>query len=240
MLKGGSVPGFLGSFTAVGGGTDMTANGKNQPRYTPYHIQHRTEVAGFMSILHGDNRIYNNIFVQKWGAQEWIPEGVQLDSLEQLEVGSFIFDEYPEYEEWIAKFKLGERADMNTMHELMHAHFDALPVWINGNAYFNGAKPWKKEKNALVDAEHPVFVELLEENGKYKVKTNVYEFLGDFKDGIINSDVLGKAFEPEERYENPDGSDIILNEDYFGNHRGLWAIPGPVAAKEELEEVVWE
>ena len=91
-----------------------------------------------------------------------------------------------------------------------------------------------------MDAEHPVFVELLEENGKYKVKTNVYEFLGDFKDGIINSDVLGKAFEPEERYENPDGSDIILNEDYFGNHRGLWAIPGPVAAKEELEEVVWE
>ena len=54
---------ILGAFTAIGGGTDMIVNGVNQPRYTPYHIPHRTEVAGFMTILHGDDRIYNNIFI---------------------------------------------------------------------------------------------------------------------------------------------------------------------------------
>jgi hypothetical protein len=36
-----------------------------QPRYTPYHLPHRTEVAGFMTFLHGDDRFYNNIFVQQ-------------------------------------------------------------------------------------------------------------------------------------------------------------------------------
>ena len=48
------------------GGTDDVVKGVNQPRYTPYHIRHRTEVAVFMTILHGDDRIYNNIFVQNW------------------------------------------------------------------------------------------------------------------------------------------------------------------------------
>ena len=34
------------------------------------------------------------------------------------------------------------------------------------------------------------------------MKTNVYEFLEGMQDGIINSDILGEAFEPEERYES--------------------------------------
>ena len=33
---------------------------------------------------------------------------------------------------------------------------------------------------------------------------------------MINSETLGMAFEPEQRYENPDGTDIVFNEDYFG------------------------
>ena len=44
--------------------------------------------------------------------------------------------------------------------------------------------------------------------------------------------VLGEAFEPEERFENPDGSTIIFDRDYFGNHRSLKAVPGPFATAE--------
>ena len=46
---------------------------------------------------------------------------------------------------------------------------------------------------------------------------------------MISSDTLGKAFEPEERYENPDGTAIFFNTDYFGDHRGSRVIPGPFA-----------
>lgn len=200
----------------------------------------RTEVAGFMTILHGDNRIYNNIIIQKWDPADRVAPGQKIEKAEKLEAGTFWFDEYPAYEEWIRKFKLGERADMNTMHELLNAHFDPLPVWIDGNAYFNGARPWKKEAHKLEDKEHKVYAELTEEKGKYRRKTNVYDFLKDFQDGIIHSGILGEAFEPEERYENPDGSDIVLNEDYFGNHRGLTAVPGPAARGTEFEGFVWE
>ena len=57
---------MLGACTCVGGGSDYNVDGEKQVRYTPYHIHHRTEVSGFMSILHGDDRFYNNIFVQHW------------------------------------------------------------------------------------------------------------------------------------------------------------------------------
>ena len=47
--------------------------------------------------------------------------------------------------------------------------------------------------------------------------------------GILTSDTLGYAFEPEQRFESPDGSAITLDVDYFGNHRGVSAMPGPFA-----------
>ena len=47
---------ICGAFTAVGGGTDAIVDGLLRQRYTPYHIPHRTEVMGFMTILHGDDR----------------------------------------------------------------------------------------------------------------------------------------------------------------------------------------
>ena len=76
------------------------------------------------------------------------------------------------------------------------------------------------------------YVKLLEKDGNYILDTNVYEILGKYKTSMINSDILGEAFEPEERFENPDGSTIVFNRDYFGNERGLTVIPGPFANPE--------
>ena len=227
---------ILGAFTAVGGGTDMIVNGVNQPRYTPYHIHHRTEVAGFMTILHGDNRIYNNIFIQNWPVEEVeVKEDMGFMMSDNQVVGTDVFDEYPTYKEWIRLFELDKPADMMKLQE---HHFGHLPVWVNGNAYFNGAKACKNEQFSYIDEENQVKVELVEEDGKYILKTNVFELLGNFKDGIINSDILGYAFEPEQRFENPDGSSIIFNQDYFAEHRGVSTIPGPLASPKE-ENLVW-
>lgn len=220
---------IAGAFSSVGAGTAMMVRGIPNERYTPYHIAHRTEVAGFMTTLHGDNRIYNNLFIQKYpydpDPQPTMSMGFM--TIENDRVGSFVFDEYPEYEEWIERFKLNQRADMFTMMQLMECHFDKLPVWIDGNAYFNDAKASEHEKNFLINKDDVVRLELVEKDGQYSIDTNVFNFIGEFTDGIITSDILGKAFEPEQRFENPDGTDIVFNEDYFGNHRGVAPIPGP-------------
>lgn len=229
---------ILGAFTAVGGGTDNVVNGVNQPRYTPYHIRHRTEVAGFMTILHGDDRIYNNIFIQNWPVKEAeVKEDMGFMMADNQIVGTEVFDEYPTYEEWIQNFELDKPADMM---KLASYHFAHLPVWVDGNVYFNGAKACKKEKHNLIDDNHTVTVELVEKDGVYSLKTNVYDLLGEINDSIITSDILGCAFEPEERFENPDGSAIIFNTDYLGEHRGVSAIPGPFASGDSAKKHIWE
>ena len=218
---------IAGSFTSVGGGTDNIVNGKNQPRYTPYHIRLRTEVAGFMSILHGDNRFYNNIFLQTYHADDDDAK-VRLgyERGDNTTVGTASFNGYPTYEEWINWFELDQPANMGKMAQY---HFAHLPVWSRGNAYLGGAKAWEHESDFFKDEATGAYVQLVEKNGQYTLKTNVYELLGNFRDAIVDSDTLGYAFEPEQRFEDPDGSTIVFNSDFFGNHRGVSALPGPFA-----------
>ena len=221
----------LGGFSLINSGVDSVVNGQREPRYTPYHIRHRTEVAGFMTILHGDDRIYNNLFIQAYPITD--KERKPTDAEHQA-VGTAPFDIFPTYEEWYAPFMPGSRPDMGA---LANVHFGHLPVWVDGNAYFNGASVCKHEKHKLSDKRSKVTIALEEKDGKYSLKTNVYSKLKDFADGIICTETLGKAFEPEQRFENPDGSDIVFDKDYFGNHRGTKTIPGPFASAEDAEKV---
>ena len=224
---------MLGSITYLNSGVDNIVNGQREPRYTPYHIRHRTEVAGFMTILHGDDRIYNNIMIQHYPVNN--PDKTALDFDYEV-AGTGAFDIFPSYEEWYAKSMPGVDPDMHALEEF---HFGHLPVWIEGNAYFNGASISKHEKNAFEDKDNKAEVKLISEDGKVKLETNVYELLKDFKVGMINSDILGCAFEPEERFENPDGSEIIFNRDFFSNDRGTLIIPGPFADKESAEKILF-
>ncbi|WP_077532179.1 right-handed parallel beta-helix repeat-containing protein [Massiliimalia massiliensis] len=230
---------ICGSFTAVGGGTDSIVEGVNRARYTPYHIPHRTEVMGFMTILHGDDRFYNNIFVQKWPETPLLIRHDSDDGMEKenREVGTHVMDAYPTYDEWIKKFDMD--TDTPNMKKLEPAHFQHLPVWVKGNAYFNGAKAYKNETDHLVDTSHDIKVEVMIQDGKPVLSTNLYEFLDGFAADMVNSDVLGKAFEPEELFENPDGTPITFDRDYFGEHRDLSVLPGPFARKEDLGKKLW-
>jgi hypothetical protein len=218
---------MLGTFGLINSGVDSIVNGQREPRYTPYHIRHRTEVAGFMTILHGDDRIYNNLIVQHYPVAN--PEKTPQHPDYEV-AGTAPFDIFPTYEEWIANFKMDEEEP--DMGALAKWHFSHLPVWIDGNAYFNGATVCKHEHHYLKCEKEKAVVTLTEQDGEYYLETNLYSLLGDFRDGLISSDTLGCAFEPEQRFENPDGSDILFNEDYFGAHRGVSAYPGPVEAGE--------
>lgn len=214
---------ICGSFTCVGEGTGW--------RYTPYHIPHRTEVMGFMTFLHGDDRFYNNIFVQKWSDRDVIiphdsDEGYDI---ENRKTGTWVFDEYPGYGEWNGQFDFSKPANMM---ELESVHFGHLPIWSEGNVYLGGAESWKKEVNGLVSSKK-VKVELVRKNDNYYLDTNIYDMVKNFTGRMINTNILGKAFEPEQRFENPDGTDIQFDKDYFEGHRCSDVLPGPFANEED-------
>lgn len=218
----------LGGFSLINSGVDSIVNDQREPRYTPYHIRHRTEVAGFMTILHGDDRIYNNIFVQKYDIEN--PELTPKDA-DYTVVGTAPFDIFPTYEEWEAPFKEGEHPDMGALAKY---HFGHLPVWVDGNAYFNGASVYAKEMNKLVNTSDKAEISYsTSDDGKVYLDTNLGKLIQDFTVDIIDSDVLGNAFEPEQRFESPDGSTITFDTDYFGNSRSGKPIPGPFAVIED-------
>ncbi len=218
---------IAGSFTAVGRGVNNGAISKPAPRYTPYHVKHRTEVMGFMTILHGDARFYNNIFVQK----EKRPGMVEIEAANttnewtdaNLTCGTVPYDSYPTQAEWEKQFEgyCGMGSDASDRY------YNPLPVWAAGNVYFNGAVPMKKETDAIVSNEK-VTLKLVEKDGKYVLETNLYDFVNNMPaPKMISTEILGMAFEPEQMYENPDGSPIIFDDDYFGNHRPVNPKVGP-------------
>ena len=221
---------IAGSFTAVGLGVDNGSGKIPCPRYTPYHMPHRTEIAGFMTILHGDMRFYNNIFIQRdirpgmMSIFESMKESPWSDG--NPYVGTFKYEGYPDWDAYLAMFEgycgMGAMGDRDK-------YYYKLPVWAAGNVYFGGAKPMSSEKDAKVDADLAVKIELSEQDGHTYLKTNLGECVTAGVQGIISTETLGEAFEPEEKFENPDGSPIVFDEDYFGQHRDVCPLAGPFA-----------
>ena len=126
------------------------------------------------------------------------------------------------------------------MRALATYHFGHLPVWVKGNAYCGGATVSKHEEHGLIRADVKAKAELTEKEGKYYLNTNVYSLLEGFRAELINTDTLGLAFEPEQRFENPDETPIVFDEDYFGESRRTQILPGPFAGMEEQEFKVAE
>ena len=102
---------------------------------------------GFMTILRGDDRFYNNIFVQKYPSAAVDVRGDHDEAeYENREVGTHVLDEYVTHDEWISWFDLdGDTPDMMALEPY---HWRPLPVWVEGNASLGGAQSYKKEKIA--------------------------------------------------------------------------------------------
>lgn len=219
---------IAGSLTAVGRGVDNGSKSIRSPRYTPYHVPHRTEIAGFMTILHGDMRFYNNIFVQidLRDKMKDICKGFANDEWDDgnLIAGTIPYDAYMTEEEWKSEFE--GYCGMGSAPS--DRYYIPLPVWTGGNAYFNGAKPISKEKDSFVDTEHEIKIELTTDGDEWKLDTNLFDYLPK-NCGMINTETLGMAFEPEQRFENPDGSSIVFDTDIYGNKREGEVIAGPFA-----------
>lgn len=222
---------LAGSCACVGRGVNNGSKTLPSPRYTPYHLPHRTEVAGFMTILHGDMRFYNNIFVQQpvhrmlrlAGAVATRMKSFEWDDM-NVKAGLFPYDGYPTEEEWKRQFEgycgMGAPAG--------DKYYSFLPVWTGGNVYCNGAKPRKGETDAVC-IPGKVSLTLLEQKNGWKLITDLYQKLPRMNCRCIDTDALGMAFEPEQRFENPDGSALRLDRDYWGAPRGETVLPGPFA-----------
>ena len=219
---------FAGSITAVGRGVKNGSKKYDSTRYTPIHKPHRTEITGVMSVLHGDVRFYNNIFVQQQVRQGLLDickddkDGEWDDC--NFTAGTISYSGYMTEATWRSYFEgyCGE-GDASGRDK----YYMPLPVWTGGNDFYNGAKPCDIEEDYTEDTEHTVHIELVNDNTGSHVETDCMEYLPECS--LITSDTLGMAFEPEQRFETPDGEDIIFDTDFYGKKRTGRIVPGPFA-----------
>ena len=118
-----------------------------------------------------------------------------------------------------------------------------MPSFFGGNVYLRGMTPPPNEPNPVViptAIPEPKIVK--KDDGYYLEWTANTDWDGGVKRKPVTSDLLGVAKVPGQRWENPDGSDLAVNKDYFGKPRDKSnPAPGPFASlKEGLVSVkVW-
>ena len=109
----------------------------------------------------------------------------------------------------------------------------ALPVQIEGNVYYHGAKHYFKEKNYLEKPEFDPEIQVVEEGDSVMLQITLDDSYHALDNPLVTTAFLGRAKMPNAAYENPDGTPLKIDTDYFGKKRsevnpsaGPFANPG--------------
>ncbi len=94
-----------------------------------------------------------------------------------------------------------------------------LPMQIEGNVYYNGAKPYFKETNYLEKAVFNPEVKVIEEGDSVFLHIMLDDSWHALDNPLVTTALLGRAKIPNAAYENPDGTPLKINTDYFGKKR---------------------
>ena len=193
-------------------------------RSTPYHFPHTTEVAGTTVVYSGDDRIFQNIFL-----------GGTVTYTEQSVHGTEGYNgRTNSLEEYINDVVSRGNGDLEQFKHVKQ------PVYIRGNAYLKGAKPYEREENTYVSDTDPA-VRIVEEDGKTYLELNGEKGMLEIPTEVYGTEKLGMPRITEAPYENPDGTPIVFDTDYLGQARSGQPAAGPMEGlKEGMNRIlVW-
>jgi len=104
----------------------------------------------------------------------------------------------------------------------------ALPMFLSGNVYLNGAKSSKHAPDPLVLPDVNPGVQLIEKEGGVYLQIDHNEAWAQQKRSLVTTELLGKAKTPDLSYLNYDGAILAIDIDYFGDNRNAGnPYPGP-------------
>jgi hypothetical protein len=93
-----------------------------------------------------------------------------------------------------------------------------LPMFVNGNVYFYGALKFSKEENQLEIQSNPE-IQIVEKSDGIYLQMNFDDKILKMKNQLVSTQLLGKALIPNAGYENPNGSPLTIENDFFGKKR---------------------
>jgi len=120
---------------------------------------------------------------------------------------------------FLGKGKELNKKDIRYNYGLVGYNVAKLPVWANGNIYYNQALPYKDETNSAENPGIKPDVQIVEEGKQVFLNFTLGEDRSDLKTQFITTSILGKAKMPNAAFENADGTPLKIDTDYFGNKR---------------------
>ncbi|MCZ0702916.1 hypothetical protein J2T56_001193 [Natronobacillus azotifigens] len=236
-------------------------------RTTPYHFPHETAMAGYSNITGGDDRYYNNIFLgDNDDMKEPVPitffehlplkprddagddgkpfiDGVPDDSICYLHpVGLGGYDKHPNAKDkqwWeYTKEELAELGDAAKDFFIGNA---VLPVAMGGNLHLNNAIPSSHESNAKTYEQKGIKVEINPTQGKVQIQVNEPKLLHGASAMLVTTDLLGKTYHSDMKYEQPDSTPYRFDSDFFRIKRpDADVTPGPFELTEKIGTIDFE
>ncbi|MCK5705634.1 MAG: right-handed parallel beta-helix repeat-containing protein [Cyclobacteriaceae bacterium] len=94
-----------------------------------------------------------------------------------------------------------------------------LLVFMRDNVYYNGANPYEKEINYIGSFGYDPGVRLEEKGEDVYLYFTFDQAFYTRKGEIITTELLGKAKIPNAVFDNPNGTSLKIDKDYFGNVR---------------------
>ncbi len=182
-------------------------------RSTPYHLPHSTEMMGCSLVYGGDDRFYNNIFLNTQTAEN-----------RKFRVGLSMFNGSPDsLEEYVETV-------WNKFGKCDAAQFGSVlqPLYTAHNYYGDGVPPYDRDFTS-VSCETKSFAKIeREENGDIYLSLTLDERFASLCPLPVNTERLDMPRISEAPYENPDGSPISIDGDFFGHPRGKNPTSGPI------------
>lgn len=184
------------------------AQWKGLDRSTQYHLPHSTKIAGFSFVYGGDDRFYNNIFIGKDGL-----EGIGTSHYKNYTTS------LKEYMEKVNK-KHGDLEEFVLVEQ---------PVYINNNAYFNGAESFERENYNLVDKSFNPNFRIIDKGEEVYLFCELPKSFENILGEVQSTATLTRVRIVDAEFENPDGSAVILDNDFLDAQKAFKSPLGPIS-----------
>ncbi|MBN1395481.1 MAG: right-handed parallel beta-helix repeat-containing protein [Pirellulales bacterium] len=182
-------------------------------RLTPFHRAHSTALAGLADFKGGDNRFFNNIMVGDGTAPAAANPVAPQKPRLVKGFGLWVYDR------------------------------SEPPFLTGGNVYFLGARPYAEEECPLAVKNFDPKIRLVDEGARVLLQLTFGGSWHGAKTSLVETSMLGRARVTGLPYENPDGSPLRIDRDYFGKPRNLERpAPGPFESPDDgpLTLTVWD
>ncbi len=222
----------------------------------------------FVEVSHGPFMVDNNIFLSGEAIRTWSEGGTYVNNLiaGRLMVlpiaGRFTPYHFPHStkvaglknttsgKQWFynnifiappagsPKLKRGAAADKK--YGLVLFDKFSFEVKTGGNVYLGAATPYKLEANNIRLKDFDADVQLKESNGKTVLQMVLPQEISKVDCPMVTTAFIGKTKISELKFENPDGTPVTVDTDFFGNRRDeKHIVPGSFTEiKQGLNEIV--